>query len=112
MVASTPSQKSFILDRFFKRLDIINWKEIATELLDKGQCTVGGSEHLWKGGIENFIEVIHNDGAFDVMLYKLDLKGLLASDWFQDSLLAYIQDASEQLMNESIRINELTTMLG
>lgn len=108
----TPSQKQFILDRFFKRLDVTNWLEIANELIEKGQCVVGGSERIWKGGIGNFIEVIQDDEAFDVMLYKLDLQGLLASDWFQDSLLAYIQDASEQLMNESIRINELTTMLG
>ena len=107
----TPSQKQFILDRFFKKLDVTNWLEIANELIEKGQCVVGGSERIWKGGIGNFIEVIDNEEAFDVMLYKFNLDEFLSSEMFNRELADYINQASVDLMKESIRINELTTML-
>lgn len=107
----TPSQKQFILDRFFKRLDVTNWLEIANELIEKGQCVVESNKPIWTDGIGKYITMIPNDGVFEAVIYKLDLQGFVGSVWFKQELLDYINQASVDLMKESIRINELTTML-
>lgn len=107
----TTHQKSFILDRFFKKLDVTNWKQIANELIETGKCVVEGTDRIWKEGIGNFIEVIPNEEVFDVMIYKFNLETFLQSEMFNRELTDYINQSSIDLMKESIRINELTTML-
>lgn len=110
MVALTPSQKQFILDRFFKKLDVTNWLEIANELIEKGQCVVESNKPIWTDGIGKYITIIPNDGVFEAMLYKLDLHGLLASEYFKEALGSYLNIADLELKQEQIRLGDLARL--
>jgi len=106
----TTHQKQFILDRFFKKLDVTNWKQIANELIETGKCVVEGKDRIWKEGIGNFIEVIPNEEVFDVMIYKFDTLRFIESEYFKDELDLYLNIAELELRQEQIRLAYLTRL--
>lgn len=77
-------QKNFLLDNFFKNEKYAGWKNIATSLLETGQCIVAGKECIWIGGVGNFIktEEPKYDKAIDCTLYVFDLEYFLTSELY------------------------------
>lgn len=79
----TDYQKNFLLDYFFKNEKYVDWKSIATKLLETGQCIVAGKECIWIGGIGNFIKTEESKDAIDCTLYKFDLEYFFTSEWYK-----------------------------
>lgn len=76
-------QKNFLLDYFFKNEKYAGWKNIATKLLETGQCIVAGKDCIWIGGIGNFIKTEDAKDAIDCTLYKFDLECFFTSKWYK-----------------------------
>lgn len=82
MATLTDYQKQFLLNYFFKNEIYPGWRNIATKLLENGQCIVTGKECIWIGGIGNFIKTEDTKDAIDCILYKFDLNYFLTSEWY------------------------------
>jgi hypothetical protein len=83
MITLSDYQKTFLLDYFFKNEKHSGWKNIATKLLDTGECIVAGKECIWVGGIGNFIKIEEAKDAVDCDLYKFDLEYFFTSEWYK-----------------------------
>jgi len=79
----TDYQKQFLLSYFFKNEKYAGWKNIATKLLETGECIVAGKECIWIGGIGNFIKTEEAKDAIDCTLYKFDLEYFFTSEWYR-----------------------------
>jgi hypothetical protein len=95
-------QKEFLLEHFFKNEKFSGWKNVATELLESGTCTVAGEERMWIGGIGNFIEIKVVENSFNCFLYKFDLESFLSSVWCRHDLNQHIS----ALLNKKLEIEK------
>lgn len=98
----TQTQKEFILEHFFRKEEIPGWRNIATKLLDNGECIVAGDGCIWNGGIGNFINLEKAQNAVDCTLYKFDLELLLSSLWFKE----YHESYAKVLYEKKIQAEE------
>ena len=89
-------QKKFFLNYFFKNEKYAGWKNIATKLLETGQCIVAGKECIWLGGIGNFIKTEDAKDAVDCLLYTVDLKYFLTSELYKEISNGYISILSSK----------------
>ncbi len=80
----TAYQKEFFRECFFKNEAFNGWKNIATELLENGKCTVAGNKCIWTGGIGNFIKTSESKNAIDCLVYEFDLAYFISSEWYKD----------------------------
>lgn len=106
----TEYQKDFLLEYFFKSEKYPGWKNIATQLLEIGNCVVAGTGCLWHGGIGNFINTNNSEGLIDCTLYEFDLESFLKSDWFKevsDSYISILSDKKKLIEDEYEQIYNL-----
>ena len=76
-------QKEFLLT-FFQNSNYHGWRNIAVNLLDKGECIVAGTNCIWHGGIGNFIKTEIAENAYECLVYKFDLENFLNSEWYKE----------------------------
>lgn len=104
------NQKNFLLEYFFRNEDYGGWKNIATTLIESGECIVAGKNTLWIGGIGNFIKTEDAVNAFECTLHKFDLDYFLTSAWYQSikkEYIAQLEEKHQTLAKELIEINNL-----
>ena len=101
------TQKEFLLENFFKDEKHPDWKNIATNLLEKGKCIVAGDKCIWFGGIGNFIKTSETEEAISCLLYTFDLKLFLSSQWFKQVKENYLLDLVEQEKKLNKQIKEI-----
>jgi hypothetical protein len=92
----TENQKTFLLEYFFKNETFAGWKNIATVLIDTGNCIVAGTTCIWIGGIGNFIKTKNTDNAIGCLLYEFDLNYFISSEWFKENSKQYISILSDK----------------
>ena len=98
----TKYQKEFLLEYFFKNEKYPGWKNIATQLLEVGECIVAGDTCIWHAGIGNFIKTQNEINLIDCLLYKFDLENFLSSSWYKEISNQYISI----LLNKKKEIEE------
>lgn len=81
----TDYQKEFILNTFFYLSNHAGWKNIATKLLENGECIVAGDKCIWVGVIGNFIKVSNAPDFFGCVKYSFDLEYFMESVYFMAS---------------------------
>ena len=106
----TEYQKNFLLEYFFRNEAYVGWKNIATKLLEKGECIVAGNECIWNGGIGNFINTEKAENAVDCLLYKFDLDVFLSSEWYKMISNDYISILSTKKMQINDEYNDITSL--
>jgi len=89
-------QMSFIMENFFNFHDdkYPGRKAIAFSLLQTGQCTVAGTDCIWKGGIGNFISTKPAENAVECSLYTFHMDEFLGSSWFREAQDRYLAELS------------------
>lgn len=99
-------QKEFLLTHFFKNGNVAGWKEIATKLLETGECIVAGVDklhnHIWIGDVGNFIKTEVAENAINCTLYKFDLENFISSQYYKDISNQYISI----LLDKKTKINQ------
>ena len=108
----TSVQKEFLLQHFFTLPEYVGWHNIATRLLETGECVVAGNCGIWRGGIGNFIITSISDGYYDCIKYSFNLDYFLSSEWFKEVLSNYIDDLIEKkrtLEDQIVDFSLLTT---
>ena len=103
----TNYQKEFFLECFFKNEKYSGWKEIATKLLETGQCIVAGDKCIWYGGIGNFIKTETAKDAFDCLLYKFDFDYFLTSEWYKQIAKEYLNILYEKKIEAEKKYQEI-----
>ena len=107
-------QKEFLLDYFFEKEGHYGWRNIATKLLETGQCIVAGNECIWVGGIGNFIKTEEAEDAVDCTLHTFNLNDLLASKWYKgirDYHISSLSNKKQEIEKEYEEINKLVNLL-
>jgi len=102
-------QKKFLLYAFFFNDNFAGWKEIATTLIEKGECIVAGKQCIWIGGIGNFIKTEDAKNTIDCTLYKFDLQSFLGSNWCKDTKNSYtsiLENKKLDLKNEYQKVEQ------
>lgn len=102
MKALTEHQKNFLLLNFFRNEKYAGWKNIATTLLETGECIVAGTECIWVGGIGNFIKTQPAKGTVGCTLYKFDLDYFFTSEWYK----AIKNDYTDEIANKKREIEQ------
>ena len=92
----TVNQKNFLLDKFFENNSYAGWRNIATKLIEDGQCIVQGSNCIWFGGIGNFIKTSTAKDAVDCLLYEFDLEYFMDSELYKRVHSNYIDVLSNK----------------
>jgi len=103
-------QTEFLLTYFFKNNEYAGWRGIACKLLEKGKCTVAGTNCIWLGGIGNFIKTSPAEDAIDCLLYEFNLTEFLQSAWYLQIYNAYMDELQcklEALIKENNEIRDL-----
>lgn len=95
----TEYQTNFLLEYFFKNEKYAGWKNIATKLIENGDCIVAGYEKIWTGGIGNFIKIGVAKNAINCSLYEFNLEYFLSSEWFKEISNQYIAILSDKKRN-------------
>lgn len=76
--------KEFIANTFFQSPQYPGWKGIAYKLIDQGSCVVAGHQHIWVGGIGNFIKYSTHEDLVVCTKYTFNLDVFLGSAWFRE----------------------------
>lgn len=87
--------KKFLLT-FFRNDRYAGWRNIATNLIDNGECVVAGNSCIWVGGIGNFIKTEEAPDYIDCVKYKFDLADFLKSAWYKETLTNYLDDLRDK----------------
>lgn len=103
----TENQKEFLLKYFFENEEFAGWKNIATKLLETGECIVAGNSCIWKGAIGLFIDTEIAEGLFGCVKYKFDLEFFLTSGHFKEIAENYGKQLIEKKDKLSSKIQEL-----
>jgi len=91
----TDYQKNFRLEYFFENERYPGWRNIATELLNNGECIVAGDTCIWKTPsypISLFITLSEAEGTVGCSLYKFDLDKFLKSPFYTDRRESFIKN--------------------
>ena len=102
-----PTQKEFIIERFFKNDAFAGWKEIAEKLLDKGKCIVAGDECIWRGGIGNFISTKPANDAYKCSEYTFKLGYFLDSSFYKENAVFYKKKIEEEFLKNKEKYEEV-----
>lgn len=92
----TENQKEYLLKFFFNNEEFAGWKNIATSLLETGECVVAGDRCIWVGGIGNFIKTENAEGFYSCVKYKFDLEYFLTSEHFKEITNSYAEQLVEK----------------
>ena len=106
----TEHQRNFLLHTFFENEQFAGWKNIANNLMNKGECIVGGTEPIWKGGIGNHIETSTTESYVECLLYKFNLEEFLSSEFYKEVKDAYMNKLKvvrDEFMEKFNEIDEL-----
>lgn len=76
--------QEFLLRFFEDTKRIPNWKNVATTLIEEGECILAGSERPFAGGIGNFIEVNSDTNLIECVKLKFDLESFKSSQFYKD----------------------------
>lgn len=107
----TANQKEFFLKTFFMIPDLPGWINIATKLLETGNCIVAGTDCIWKGGIGNFIKTTPAEGAVDCSNYAFDLENFMTSEYFKAIAKEFVEDLREKKNEADKKYSELQDLL-
>lgn len=103
----TNYQKEFIINYFFKDEKYAGWRNIATTLLEDGECVVAGEKCIWIGGIGNFIKTEKSQKFIDCLLYKFDLIEFLSSQWLRETVNNYIPIIEKEKEELKTKLSEV-----
>lgn len=95
----TTNQIEFLLKHFFQNPRYADWRNIAINLLNTGECIVAGDKCIWLGGIGNFIKTEPAKGAVCCSLYKFDLQNFLSSECHKEVKKEYEKDLLKKVRN-------------
>lgn len=105
----TQNQIDFLLT-FFKDERFPGWKNIATNLIEKGEAIVAGDNCIWHGGIGNFIKTESAEGFYGCLKYKFDLEYFLGSAWFAERLNYKIAEVASKKREVDELYTDLTNL--
>lgn len=100
--------KKFLLT-FFEHNNYPGWKNIATDLIEKGECVVVGNSCIWVGGIGNFIKIEEADGYIGCVKYKFDLDEFKKSVWYKKDMISYLDDLRDKQIKLLEEANQYQT---
>ena len=90
-------QKEYLLKFFFRNnVTESGWQDIATKLLETGECVVAGNQCIWRGGIGNFIKTETADEFFGCLKYSFNLPIFLKSEYYKGITEEYAQQLSDK----------------
>ena len=102
-----PTQKEFILEKFFKNESVPGWRGIAEKLLDKGKCIVAGEDCVWRGGIGNFISTQPVKDAYKCSEYTLNVEAFMNSAWYTEHAFEFQNKAKEEFLKQKEKYEEI-----
>jgi hypothetical protein len=105
--------KDFLL-KFFYSGEYAGWRNIATKLINEGECIVPSGYTIWVGGIGNFIKKSPTNLAIDCELYVFNKAEFFKSEWFKEEIsreeeliLTKIQELEEMKKEYNVLLKEL-----
>lgn len=99
--------KEFLLQYFFNNLQYAGWKNIATKLLETGECVVGGDNCIWIGGVGNFIKTSAADeGYFGCLKYVFDFETFLTSEYYLEIRANYLIEVDKTI--EELKLKRIS----
>lgn len=107
------AQKDWLLDTFFKNDNFPGWKNIATELIETGNClTSKQGENIWIGGIGNFIESKPYNGGIDIIELTFNLKEFISENnaFFMEYYNEAVISANEKAQVATDYANSITNL--
>jgi hypothetical protein len=110
MIALHKFQKEYLLEAFFKHGSHVNWRNIATKLLEDGSCIVPGDKCIWSGGIGNFIKTTTPENAIGCLLYEFDLRDFLHSEFFKEINEVYVSEIQEKYEQIKLQYYGMTAL--
>ncbi len=106
-------QRDFLLETFFKDENFARWKDIAEELIDKGECVVAGEDSPWMGGIGTFITTKPTpDNYVGCCILTFDLEKFVNPDcsFFMEKHGIYIKQILAKKADIDTEVNSLLKM--
>lgn len=101
--------KEFLLETFFKNEFYAGWRNIAEELIEKGECIVAGKDCIWKGGIGNFIKTEEATDFIDCIKYKFDYNTFVSKDnlYFMEYYTVYKISLEEEIRKLNVKLKSI-----
>lgn len=108
----TDNQKEFLLT-FFKSDYYAGWRNIATKLIDFGNCIVAGNDCIWTGEIGKFITVSKAEEFIDCQLYSFNLLEFMSSPLYKNAVIKELnsrlikRNEADDLYREMLNLTSL-----
>lgn len=105
-------EDQFIFDTFFPLLDKYpGSRQIASSLVEIGNCIVPGESCIWVGGIGNFIKIKSEKDFYGCVRYVFDKENFMKSEWYKENLIHHIKELSNELNAVNERKSDLEAQI-
>jgi hypothetical protein len=86
----------------------VGWSVIAYKLITTGECTIAGTDPIWKGGIGNFINAKTSTNGISCLDLTFNLNEFLGSAYYKENYQYHIDKLQENVVKKEEELNETT----